>query len=375
MGKFDKIRPFYDSEVHHALVEWKDDPMMKSLLRFIFPDASEEEKDAILLSCHSIRDFKTKITCHAVENVLKKSSEGLTTSGFEKLQPDRSYLFFSNHRDIVLDTSLLNYALLKKGLIMTASAIGDNLVQDPFLSVLAQLNRNFLIHRGLAPKERLVSSRLVSEYIRELVVTDNRSVWIAQREGRTKNGDDKTQQGVLKMLALAGGDQKPTDYFKALHIVPVSISYELDPTDALKIPELMAKHYDVAYTKTDNEDFNTILEGVIGQKRRIHIAVGNVLSDALDDIADREPVNQQFQTLADNIDEDINAHYKLWPSNYIAYDMLYETRRYHMHYTEAEKFDFQKRMRERIEGNNALVARNFLDMYANPIVNKMKIHV
>ena len=189
LGKFDKIRPFYDSEVHEALLEWKDYPMMKSLLQFSFPGASEAVTEATLLSCNSIRDFQTKITYHAVENILKTSSEGLTTSGFEKLQPNTSYLFFSNHRDIVLDTSLLNYTLLKNNLIIAASAIGDNLVQDRFLSVLAQLNRNFLIQRGLSPKERLISSRLVSEYIQELVINEKRSVWIAQpRRKNQKRG-------------------------------------------------------------------------------------------------------------------------------------------------------------------------------------------
>ena len=177
------------------------------------------------------------------------------------------------------------------------------------------------------------------------------------------------------MLALAGGDATQTNYFKALKIVPVSISYELDPTDALKMPELMAKHYDVPYIKTNNEDFNTILEGVIGQKKRIHIAVGNVLNEALDDIADKAPMNQQFQILADKIDAEINRNYRLWPSNYIAYDMLHETNRYKARYSEAEKRGFQRRMKERIEENDEVAIKIFLNMYANPVVNKLKIHV
>ncbi|MCB0374332.1 MAG: 1-acyl-sn-glycerol-3-phosphate acyltransferase, partial [Sinomicrobium sp.] len=365
----------YDSDVYQVLPEWKDHPMMRSLLRFSFPDTPEQQVETLLLGCHSIRDFQIKVIYPAVDRILRESSEGLTTSGFEKLRPGTAYLFFSNHRDIVLDTSLLNYTLLKNGLIITASAIGDNLVQDPFLSALAKLNRNFLIHRGLSPKERLVSSRLVSEYIRTLVTRENRSVWIAQREGRTKDGDDKTQQGVLKMLALAGGDKKPTDYFKKLKIVPVSISYEVDPTDTLKMPELMAKHHEEPYTKTYNEDFNTILKGVTGQKKRIHIAVGNVLDEALDEIADRDPVNQQFQLLADKIDDQINANYKLWPSNYIAYDLLNETQRYKTHYSEAEKKEFQLRMSERVEADDDVATRIFLAMYANPVVNKLKMHV
>src|SRR5690606_17392988 len=207
-----------------------------------------------------------------------------TYSGFEKLDSNTAYLYVSNHRDIILDTSLLNVALFENNLIMTASAIGDNLVNKPFLLALSKLNRNFLIRRELSPREMLMSSKLVSEYIQNLLLEEKRSVWIAQREGRTKDGNDRTQQGVLKMLALANNEGSIMQYFKKLKIIPVSISYEFDPTDVLKMPELMAKHYDQEYVKSSNEDFNTILKGATGQKRKMHIHAGEMLSVELDEI-------------------------------------------------------------------------------------------
>lgn len=375
LSTFDKIRPFYDHEVRHTLLEWKQHPMMKALFRFTFPDKSQEEIEAILSGCNSIKAFQTNVIYHSVRKILAKSTEEFTTSGFDKLQPDTSYLFFSNHRDIILDTSLLNYTLLRKNLIMTASAIGDNLVQKPFLLVLSKLNRNFLIHRGRSPKEMLVNSRLVSAYIQKLLVQENRSVWIAQREGRTKDGNDRTQQGVLKMLALTDDGKKSIHHFKALKIVPVTISYELDPTDILKMPELMAKHYHTAYTKANNEDFNTIIKGVIGQKKRIHIAVGDILSKEIDDITTKYPPNQQFQILADKIDDQIHKNYKLWPSNYVAYDILYKTHRFKANYSEEEKRQFQRRITKRVRENDDAATENFLAMYANPVVNKFKDNV
>ncbi|WP_247716500.1 1-acyl-sn-glycerol-3-phosphate acyltransferase [Sinomicrobium weinanense] len=373
MDNYKEIRPYLDSEVRGALEEHKDHPMIRALLYFTFPDKSQEEIGEILASCNSVSDFQAKVIYQSVKNVLEKSSEGFFTSGFEKLKPDTSYLFISNHRDIVMDTSLLNVALLENHLVMTASAIGDNLVKKPFLLALSKLVRNFLIQRGLSPREMLESSRNVSGYIRHLLKDENRSVWIAQREGRTKDGNDQTQQGVLKMLALASDEEEIMDYFKKLRIAPVSISYEYDPTDLLKMPELMARHYDLEYVKTSNEDFNSILKGALGQKKRICIKIGDVLDTELDEIKNRnEPINRQFQMLADHIDEQIHKNYRLWPTNYLAYDLLNGTAKYADKYNEKEKRQFERRLERRVGEGNHVARQNFLAMYANPVVNRMK---
>jgi len=372
MSKFDKIRPFYDVEVNEALCKVADHPMMKAMMSFTFPELEEKIWIEQLKRTHSIRDFQCNFIYKAVMKVLENSSEGLSTSGFDKLDKHTPYLFISNHRDIILDTSLLNACLFENGLVMTASAIGDNLVKKTFLYILSKLNRNFLVQRGLSPRELLQSSKLMSEYIGQLILRENRSVWIAQREGRTKDGDDATHPGVLKMLSMAS-EENLMDYFKKLKIVPVSISYEYDPTDALKMPQLMAEANDEVYIKDKNEDFMTLLSGIMGQKKRIHIHVGDVLDKELDAIASEfDNSNKQIQALAQAIDDSILASYKLWPTNYIAYDLLNDTSKYAHLYTEKEKSLFERRLELRIDENNPIEKQGFLAMYANPVVNKSK---
>ncbi|TDD76448.1 1-acyl-sn-glycerol-3-phosphate acyltransferase [Flavobacterium caseinilyticum] len=375
MQKFDAIRPFYDSEVNEALQNVIHHPMMKALMNFTFPKVEDEVWKEQLKKTHSIRDFQCNFIYHSVKKVLEKSSEGMTTSGFENLEKNTSYLFISNHRDILLDTTLLNTALFEHGLVMTASAIGDNLVKKAFLSTLAKLNRNFLVLRGLTPREMLQSSKLLSEYIGNLLLHENRSVWIAQREGRTKDGNDATNPGVLKMLGMGSDEKNLMDYFKKIKIVPVSISYEYDPTDALKMPQLMAEANNEVYIKEKNEDFMTILSGAMGQKKRIHIHIGKVLDTEIDTIvAENDNTNKQIQALAQVIDDAILSNYKLWSTNFIAYDIVHKSNAYSHLYTENEKLLFERRLEMRIDHDNPVALDGFLAMYANPVVNKLKYH-
>jgi hypothetical protein len=256
---------------------------------------------------------------------------------------------------------------------MTASAIGDNLVKKSFLLTLSKLNRNFIVQRGLPPRELLQSSKLMSEYIGQLLLRENRSVWIAQREGRTKDGKDATHPGVLKMLAMGSDEENLMDYFKKIKVVPVSISYEYDPTDALKMPQLMAEANNEVYIKEKNEDFMTLLSGIMGQKKRIHIHIGDVLDKELDVIAaENDNANKQIQALAQAIDDSILSSYKLWPTNYIAYDILHKTNQFADFYTENEKQLFERRLEIKIDQNNPVALKGFLNMYANPVVNKLR---
>lgn len=372
MTNFEKIRFYEDSEVQPALQQYIKHPMIRALLVFTFPEKSSEEIESIISECHSIKDFQTKVIYRSIRKVLEKSSEGLTYSGFEGLKKDQAYMFISNHRDILLDTSLLNCALYEQGLIMTASAIGDNLVQKPFLLLLSKLNRNFLVQRGLGPREMLKSSQELSEYIKNLLLKENRSVWMAQREGRTKDGNDITQQGVLKMLAMAKGKKSIAEYFAEIKIVPIDISYEFDPTDVLKMPEIMAKRMEETYVKTANEDFNSIMKGALGNKGRIHISAGEVLSkEALTAIEEKETsVNDQLKAIADLIDRKIQGNYKLWPSNYIACDLLNNNDEHSSHYTLKQKRQFERRLTRRIDFKNSLEVNSYLLMYANPVINQ-----
>jgi hypothetical protein len=256
---------------------------------------------------------------------------------------------------------------------MTASAIGDNLVKKNFLYTLSKLNRNFLVQRGLSPRELLLSSKLMSEYIAQLLLRENRSVWIAQREGRTKDGNDATQSGVIKMLAMGSEETNLMDYFKKVKIVPVSISYEYDPTDALKMPQLLAEARQEIYKKEKNEDFITLLSGIMGQKKRIHIHVCDVLDSELTTINDNfDNANKQIQAVAQCIDDAILSTYKLWPTNYIAHDLLNKCNQYSDFYTATEKSLFERRLEMRIDQTDPIALQGFLAMYANPVINQSK---
>jgi 1-acyl-sn-glycerol-3-phosphate acyltransferase len=372
MPNFDAIRPYYDSEINEGICSVIQHPMMKAMMNFAFPEVEESIWKEQLKKTHSIRDFQINFIYQLVQKVLQRSSEGLTTSGFEKLDKNTSYLFISNHRDIILDTCLLNVCLYDHGLIMTASAIGDNLVKKDFLMKLAKLNRNFLVLRGLSPRELLQSSKLMSEYMGQLMLRENRSVWLAQREGRTKDGNDATQQGVLKMVGMGSDEENVLDYFKKIKIVPVSISYEYDPTDALKMPQLMAEANNEIYTKVKNEDFITLMSGVMGQKKRIHIHVGDVLNQEIEEIKKMQyNTNRQIQGVAQAIDESILSSYRLWPTNYIAYDILHNTNQHQHLYSETEKSLFGRRLELKIDATNQTMVESFLAMYSNPVSNQL----
>lgn len=375
MSEFSDIRPFNDSEVSEVLKHVQDTETIQQLLQFAFPDLSKKEQLQRLLSCVKITDFQEKIMYPIIRNAIAKSVSEFTSNGFELLDPKKAYLFISNHRDIILDTSFLNYNLHNFGFKMTASAIGDNLVRKSFLLAFAKLNRNFIIHRGLPPRETLEKSKIVSKFIHQYIDEKKRSVWIAQREGRTKNGDDRTQQGVLKMLSMnCPKGMSVVDYFKTLNIVPMAISYEFDPTDMLKMPMLLAQHHGQEYVKSQDEDFNNIVYGFMGNKGRVNISVSPPLSQELDQIEQEySHPNKQIQAITDLLDVKIHQQYRLCPTNYIAYDLLNNSTSFQNEYTEKEFRQFERRIINRTIANNQISRQKYLEMYANPVRNKLSL--
>ncbi len=367
METFDDIRFFHSDEVNPALQSAVRHPMIKELFAYTFPNKSEDEIKDIVLSCHSIDELQRKVISKTMLRLLDETSAGLTTSGFDELDKDTPYLYISNHRDIVLDTSLINVVLFDHDLIRTASAIGDNLVQRPFVNALSKLNRNFVVKRGAGPRETLLSSQKLSKFIQHLLHERKRSVWIAQRQGRTKDGNDTTEQGVLKMIGLAAGKQPIAEFLNNLRIVPISISYEYDPTDILKVPELLAKAANEEYIKTENEDFNSILKGALGQKKHIHIAAGKPLHITADA---GEGTNQVLQRVVQQLDDTIQFNYRLWPTNYIAHDLVHNSQTNEAHYTEQDKNQFERRLRLRVNSTDEKAVASFLSMYARPVANK-----
>ena len=372
MSQFDSIRPFYDAEVNAAIREIVDDSMLAAMMQFTFPEDQSQSWKERMKHTHSLRDFQINFIYPAVKKVLEMSSDGLTVGGFDQLEPNTAYLFISNHRDIILDTSLLNACLYENGLVMTTSAIGDNLIKKPFIHILSRLNRNFAIKRGVTGRALLESSLLVSQFIHKSLLRENRSVWTAQREGRTKDGNDLTQKGVLKMLTLAERGSNAFGFFEKIQVVPVSISYEYDPTDSLKIPELIAKAKEEKYVKGENEDFITLLSGIMGPKKRIHIQVNKLLDEEVRQLKKEDlPQNEKLSKLSELIDREIWKGYKLWPSNYIAYDLLHQKSQFASLYSQVEKENFEKRLSQKVDPSNPLEVENFLRMYANPVVNQL----
>ena len=368
---FKSIRPFNDDEVPKALLQIKDTPLIRAMMAYAFPEDTPVQREKRLLACQKVSDFQVDIMYQVVTKAIEKSITEFTCDGFSALDPKKAYVFVSNHRDIILDTSLLNVALHDNHLSMTASAMGDNLLKKKYLKILAMLNRNIIIYRSLPPREALEHSKLVSEFIHHCITENHRNVWIAQREGRTKNGDDRTQQGVLKMLTLNTPEGvTPLQYLKTLNIVPMSISYEFDPTDVLKLPALIAQHNGVEYVKSKKEDFENIIQGLLGQKGRVHISVGQPLYEEIDAIeATHQHLNKQLQALAECLDHAIHQQYKLFPANYIAYDLLNKTSIYKDYYNEKEFRQFERRMNNRSNSED-LSQEKFLEMYANPVKNK-----
>ena len=369
---FKSIRPFNDNEVPKALLQIKDTPLIQAMMAYAFPEDTPAQRVERLLACQKVSDFQVDIMYQVVTKAIEKSITEFTCDGFSALDPKKAYVFVSNHRDIILDTSLLNVALHDNHLSMTASAMGDNLLKKKYLKILAMLNRNIIIYRSLPPREALEHSKLVSEFIHRCITENHRNVWIAQREGRTKNGDDRTQQGVLKMLTLNTPEGvTPLQYLKTLNIVPMSISYEFDPTDVLKLPALIAQHNGVEYVKSKKEDFENIIQGLLGQKGRVHISVGQPLYEEIDAIEKaHQHLNKQLQALAECLDRAIHQQYKLFPANYIAYDLLNKTSIYKDYYNEKEFRQFERRMNNRSNSED-LSQKKFLEMYANPVKNKI----
>lgn len=371
MRHFEDIRPYHDQEVQNAIAEIIHHPFFRAIMEFTHGENLKINWKDDMLAIDTVTEFQEKFSYKATLKVLEKSAENFTISGLEHLYKNKAYLFISNHRDILLDTCLLNVGLYQNGFKMTTSAIGDNLIQKPFLHIMAKLNRNFIVRRNLTPKQLLESSKNLSQYIKHQLLHENRSVWIAQREGRTKDGNDHTHTGVLKMLAMASEDENKLDYFKQIDVVPVAISYEYDPTDALKMPQIIAEANDLPYFKDKNEDFVTFMSGLIGQKKRIHIQVCRPLNNKhFEKINLQQNYNKQIETLAQIIDKEIITHYKLWPTNYIAADLLKNDSAFKSFYTTEEKELFVRRFERRLDKTQTMVYENFLLMYANPVFNQ-----
>jgi 1-acyl-sn-glycerol-3-phosphate acyltransferase len=372
---FDDIRPFNDSEVDEHIQWLLQDAYFQHILEFIFKDPDKIEQAKLMLShIHTIRDLQHKFVYKLVNDlILTRSTEGLTSSGLENLDKTKSYLFISNHRDIILDSAILNYLIVLEGMNTTEIAIGNNLLIGKWIEYAVKLNRAFVVRRDLPSREMLMASKKLSEYIRRNITKKNSSVWIAQREGRTKDGNDKTQIALLKMLNFSNINEF-AEGFKELRIVPLSISYEIEPCGTSKVDELYRKQTD-GFEKTQEDDLRSMGHGLVNPKGRVHFAFGKPITDQLDLFAREATIGEQIEKLADHIDQQIYRNFRLWPNNFIAEDLLNDSSNNSSHYTEDQYNKFciiLEKAIEEIPGDSEMIRSMFLQMYVNPLLNQRK---
>lgn len=370
---FEDIRPLHDDEVKSGIARLLQVKEFRGLVDYAFQSKIPfEQIEAKLKTVNSVKEFQSGLITKMMDFVIQKTSTSFTHSGLENIEKGKAYLFLSTHRDIVLDSALMNLMLNEKGYETARIAIGDNLVKEPWINDLVRLNKSFIVKRGKQGKDKVMASMQLSNYIAHSIKNDNESVWIAQREGRTKDGIDKTQAGLLKMLSIAGR-KAPVEHLKSLHIVPVSISYEYNPCDFLILPELLAKSEDREYVKGPQEDIISMMRGIEGKKGHIHLHFGrpiNQIANNLEDVVEDKFVSQ----IAHIVDQEIYNTFKLWPTNYIACDLLNQNDNWQKEYSQEEKDEFKIYMESRLkklEGDKDKLRELFLKMYANPVLMRI----
>jgi len=372
---FDDIRPYYDSEVKEKMRALLKDKVFDEVLLHLFKNRPKVQMVKFQLRrVRSIKQLQGVFIYDLLHWLVDKTSKGVQCTGINKLDKKTPYLFISNHRDIVLDAALLNFLIFEHGMNTTQIAIGDNLLLYNWIEHTVKLNRSFIIKRSLPPRELMMASKKVSHFIRQSITEDKMSIWIAQREGRTKDGNDKTQDSVLKMLNMSnkGGI---SDGFNELNIVPVSISYENEPCGLAKLKELIKKeHY--GQLKTNKDDLKSMSMGMFAPKVRIRFAFGDPIKTNFTQAENNEQRNKYIRNIAEMIDEQIYKSFKLWPSNYVAYDMLMQEHRFKDKYTAEEQRRFEIMVEQAMVNIDYPITdlqERFLKVYANPVINKLKV--
>lgn len=370
---FEELRPFYDSEAAEVMSRMAKDQMYHQLVSYLWPGITKEEAIAKAHNTKSIYDFQTGYMSYAIWSIVKNSSAGLSWSGIEHLDKDTPYLYIANHRDILLDSALLQIILEKENFATSEITFGSNLMDTGFITDFGRMNRMFTVKREGTAKELYDISRQLSAYIRHTLLDKNASVWIAQRNGRTKDGNDQTQTGLLKMLGLSGGKDF-VQCFSKLNIVPLTISYEYEPCDFLKAQELYLSSLHSKYVKAQGEDLNSIVTGIKLPKGKIHLSFGKPIKEELIEINKLINDNEKIKSLTALIDKRIYNDYKLNAVNYIAYDLSRNTNVFETNYSKSEKDNFQKYIDEKIaslSGEPDVLKNIFIKMYAAPVENKL----
>lgn len=373
MTEFESICPYNDAEAAEALSKLAEYPVVGQASQYFFPEESPDYLKNVLKTIRTVDDFQVLVMQKFVRWVLKHTADEFTYDGVANIDPSRKFLALSNHRDIILDPAITQLVLLLNNIPMTEIAVGDNLITNKAIEYLIRSNRMIKVVRGISARELYLSSQLLSKYIRLNITEQKSSIWLAQRQGRTKNGYDITEQGLLKMLDMSGQADFMTN-FEELNIIPMSISYEYEPCDILKAREVVIsrKH---KYVKAEGEDLNSIMVGIMQKKGNIHLNIGTPLTHEEIEAASLCDKNDRYQLIRHAVDKRVIEGYRLWKNNYIAYDILNHSYKYSDMYEAADVERFVAYMQHQLdtvepEINREDLRRIFLDIYANPVVTK-----
>lgn len=374
--EFDEIRPYYDDELPEVFEQLIEDPAFQKATSFVAPGIPFDMLAEKIRACKTKLDFQKAFAYGILERIADDYTDGISID-LSANSLDTAYTYISNHRDIILDAGFLSVLLVENGLDTVEIAIGDNLLVYPWIKRLVRINKSFIVQRALTMRQMLESSARMSRYMHHTIKDKKQSIWIAQREGRAKDSDDRTQDSVLKMFAM-GGEGTVLSRLKNINIVPLSISYEYDPCDFLKAQEFQLKRDNPSYAKTTKDDLQNMEVGLFGYKGRVHFKTTPCINQKLDELDVSLPKNELFQTISKLIDQQIHQNYKIYPVNYIANDMLSDSNSFTTHYTEEEKHNFSIYLDKQIEKikidnkDESFLRHKILLMYANPLINYLK---
>ena len=373
LSEFESISPYTDAEAAEALSQLAEFPLLSRVSQQFFPEESPDFLKNLLKNIKTIDEFQVLVMQKFVRWVLEHTAKNFSYDGIANIDPNKKFLALSNHRDIILDPAITQLVLYANGIPMTEIAVGDNLITNKTIEYLIRSNRMIKVVRGISARELYLCSQLLSRYIRLNITEQRSSIWLAQRQGRTKNGYDITEQGLLKMLDMSGGADFQTN-FEELNIIPMSISYEYEPCDILKARELVISRKS-KYVKAEGEDLNSIMVGIMSQKGNIHLNIGCPLTSEEIAAAAKCDKNDRYQLIRHAVDLRVIEGYKLWKNNYVAYDILNHSFKYSDLYNISDVESFVLYMERQLdtvekEINREDLRRIFLEIYANPVVTK-----
>ena len=374
---FDAIRPFEPEELPAVYDRLLADKQFRQVLAYLYPQVPLDIIAKKMHACRTNIDFQKAFCYDFLKQLMARASKGIDMDT-DSIDTKRRYTFVSNHRDIVLDSALLDVLLVDAGFDTTCEiAIGDNLLALPWVKDLVRVNKSFIVERSLPPRQMLMASKRMADYMHYVIGQKNDNVWIAQREGRAKDSNDRTQPAILKMMAM-GGEGSPVERLQQLHIVPLSISYELDPCDFLKAREMQLKRDVEGWKKSPQDDILSMRTGIMGAKGHVHYHCAPCIDEWLAQLPADTPKAELFDIVAAHIDEEIHRNYRLYPGNYVALDIIGDAGAFKAFYTDDDKAAFTAYIDSQLAKITDVPGRDddflreqMLTMYANPVVNQI----